>query len=360
MSSPTTPTTSQRPTANTGRKRTGPVLLRDTWSPSHHDSMSAIFQAADTALRASPTPKLSSTHARRVPMSLSAPPRRKHNMLHSSDVQDSRSMEGSPQLSSKPYRLEHCLGHPTDLPRTDSILAEREDRSQQSTSFGQSKSTSGTAIAQQNERKTIDTGITPTPAGVSPVKAQWSPDKVVYPDLSKSTFESARSSRTGVENWLHDVPESTASVPINKFDSPSTPVMMRKSPSKIPLASRSNGLSTPKLPVSEKSPSIIASASRGPPVAGSLTDPPLRRKARASPSKPHVRSDLDKKSTTHKSIPAEEIVALSPRVQQFRRGCGPNKERCMSYWDKDIFPELAPEPEDKMNETGGRQVHRKK
>lgn len=74
---------------------------------------------------------------------------------------------------------------------------------------------------------------------------------------------------------------------------------------------------------------------------GHLSLPPKRKRARvrgvaisrAETEMPVVRRDF----TIHEDKLAEALAQLSPDVERHRKGRGPKRERCMSYWDEDIL-----------------------
>lgn len=41
--------------------------------------------------------------------------------------------------------------------------------------------------------------------------------------------------------------------------------------------------------------------------------------------------------TIHEDQLAEALAQLTPDVERHRRGRGPKRERCLSYWDQDIL-----------------------
>ncbi|MCJ1383654.1 hypothetical protein MMC17_006768 [Xylographa soralifera] len=51
------------------------------------------------------------------------------------------------------------------------------------------------------------------------------------------------------------------------------------------------------------------------------------------------RRDAD---STEESDEEVDVLALSPGVEKYRKGKGPRRERCTSYWDGDIVPEFPP------------------
>lgn len=75
---------------------------------------------------------------------------------------------------------------------------------------------------------------------------------------------------------------------------------------------------------------------------GDLSLPPNRKKTRvdtvayssATPKIPSARRDF----TIHDDQVGEALAQLSPDVERYRKGRGPKRERCMSYWDEDMLP----------------------
>ena len=75
---------------------------------------------------------------------------------------------------------------------------------------------------------------------------------------------------------------------------------------------------------------------------GHLTLPPRRKRARidgiascrAGPETPTALKDF----RIHEDQVAEALAHLSPGVERHRKGRGPRRERCISYWDEDILP----------------------
>ena len=74
---------------------------------------------------------------------------------------------------------------------------------------------------------------------------------------------------------------------------------------------------------------------------GHLTLPPKRKRVRVN----WVASSRDETEiptssrdfTIHENQLAEALAQLSPDVERHRKGRGPKRERCMSYWDEDIL-----------------------
>ena len=65
---------------------------------------------------------------------------------------------------------------------------------------------------------------------------------------------------------------------------------------------------------------------------GHLNPSPQRKRARV---KGYATASKD--FTVHEDQIAEALAQLSPAVERHRKGRGPKRERCMSYWDQDIL-----------------------
>lgn len=74
---------------------------------------------------------------------------------------------------------------------------------------------------------------------------------------------------------------------------------------------------------------------------GRVSLPPKREKARVEgtpTSRPETEVPIARMDfTIHEDQLAEALAQLSPDVERHRRGRGPKRERCMSYWDEDIL-----------------------
>ena len=61
--------------------------------------------------------------------------------------------------------------------------------------------------------------------------------------------------------------------------------------------------------------------------------------------------------TIHEDQLAEALAQLSPDVERHRKGKGPRRERCMSYWDEDILRpglQCVPMDVDSFGESAGK------
>ena len=78
---------------------------------------------------------------------------------------------------------------------------------------------------------------------------------------------------------------------------------------------------------------------------GWLSAPPKRKKPRINdqadtPSKPEKSNPQD--FTIHDDDLAAALAKLSPSVERHRKGHGPKRERCASYWDTDVLDPDSP------------------
>ena len=74
---------------------------------------------------------------------------------------------------------------------------------------------------------------------------------------------------------------------------------------------------------------------------GHLSLPPRRKRARVdklATSRAETEISTARRDfTIHEDKVAEALAQLSPDVERHRKGRGPKRERCMSYWDEDIL-----------------------
>ena len=89
---------------------------------------------------------------------------------------------------------------------------------------------------------------------------------------------------------------------------------------------------------------------------GHFSLPPKRKKARVdiqatSGLKPAT--STDKNFTIHEDQLAGTLAELSPLVERHRKGRGPKRERCMSYFDKDVIKIGSPGKPKGIENSGG-------
>ncbi|KAL9576583.1 MAG: hypothetical protein Q9212_006978 [Teloschistes hypoglaucus] len=303
------PLTPPRPLPNSGKKRTGPNLSRCTPASSHHNSMSAIFHKAGQVLQApsTPSPMSAKTRKLRMPLSKSGEMRRTWIAPHAmADMCTERVKSGSPAIADNVV---------TELPQLNGVLY--PDLSH----LGSSPSPS---------RKDIS--------------------------LSRGTSEGESCSAIPkIANWLKNA-NCEAVEHINPRPNPTGRNSV--SPSRIPIASP-HSLRSPR-----KSPKTTRTSLHTP---RRLPHPLTPHRLSINPSKrnlptlsPHKPASPEKRNQ-HFDIyedneSSDDLAELSPRVEQYRKGHRPRRDRCASYWDEDILKENVEAAGDKGREDGERQV----
>ncbi|KAI4088034.1 MAG: hypothetical protein LQ344_006349 [Seirophora lacunosa] len=149
-----------------------------------------------------------------------------------------------------------------------------------------------------------------------------------------------RSTLPGNQDWQNEVDDQSPllstrmdeNAPNQRLEDPSP------SPLKLLLPPRERPTITTQSPSAEKSCQVPTAFSHRLTPREGFTDTPRRKKARISPSKGTPPVGQDGSFEIYEDETCEEVVELSPSVQQYRRGRGPKRERCMSYWDNDIVP----------------------
>ncbi|KAL8762562.1 MAG: hypothetical protein Q9184_001470 [Pyrenodesmia sp. 2 TL-2023] len=315
-SSSPTGTVRQKATPNIGRRRAPPDLTRRTPGSSHHAHISAIFEDAASAVHHISTPRLLSVPAKKLPVLPTKP-------------------------SSGRTRIQEPLNG-TDASLTNSLPAVYPEVEPPSSGYGS---------------PTVKKSLNPQPAI----------DEVVYPDLTDlsssvvrrhftavnhtPTCESElRSAIPGIENWLDDVRESSPLDDNHHASLPPTP-----SPLKIPVVSKQDGSTEMYSSGAERSCRILTRSGRRLISRGRLPSPPKRKKARVSPIKMSS-ANRDQDFIIYEEETSEDHVELSPSVERYRKGQGPKRQRCGSYWDKDILPGPKDLPNEMDEEKSGRRV----
>ncbi|KAL9603588.1 MAG: hypothetical protein Q9219_001091 [cf. Caloplaca sp. 3 TL-2023] len=94
-----------------------------------------------------------------------------------------------------------------------------------------------------------------------------------------------------------------------------------------------------------------------PPVSrGPLTEPPKCKIPRLSPVKKGSSADRDAPIIIYEDSTAEPLVELSPGVERYRKGQRPPRERCASYWDRDILSKYTETPDRSPKSPSPRKV----
>ncbi|KAL8730570.1 MAG: hypothetical protein Q9181_004619 [Wetmoreana brouardii] len=311
--------TPQRPMVNSGKKRTAPDLSRRTPGFSHHCSISTIFEDAAQTLRSLPTPRPLSANARRTRMPLSRVDGDRNRVTSSIDIK----YGGTKPPSSG-------FGSPTARDTTmDSTPSSDQD--------------------------TVDRLLYPDLAHLIPSPSL--PRPVAEPNLGASG-DRPSSPVPGVQSWLEDIASSYPSEANVQSDYTSpTRFQKRFSPSRIsgtPKRGLRTGIQSPTSTRSSRlSPSRV---SHLPTPCGHLTDPPKRKGLHLSPPKTRTPTHWGQDFTIYEDQTSDQLAELSPSVEKYRKGRRPKRDRCVSYWDKDILPEPNNVPGEAYKENDERQV----
>ncbi|KAL8720961.1 MAG: hypothetical protein Q9225_002243 [Loekoesia sp. 1 TL-2023] len=363
LSSP--PSTPRRAIANSGRKRAPPRLSRDTPQPGHCKKMSAIFQNASRVLHHPVTPHLLSTHSRRLPMPLV-----ETSSIRTGFIEAGNGSYPPHRVLPQEVHTQHQAGSKLSSPTP---LLSKKRASAEGESCDDIKAATERIDLQTKPLMDEMGGVEPTSSGyASPIarkvqNPQLNSDEVVYPDLTAISASAASDAALGtakverdsgfplshIEDWLVDVHDHSPPDPTKAPASPPGPTVKGVSPSSIPVAS---GLKRWRSPRSESSyhPPVRFSHPRIP--GGHLTEPAKRKVTRLSLTKRELLADQGQQIVVSADDTSDQAVELSPCVERYRKGRGPKRERCASYWDTDVLPELANTPGERAKEQNGRHV----
>ncbi|KAL8645477.1 MAG: hypothetical protein Q9210_006684 [Variospora velana] len=200
-------------------------------------------------------------------------------------------------------------------------------------------------------------------------------DDAIYPDLTalkpsvvRRHFTAIQHTPTcedvlhatlpGIHDWLneidgHDPPVLTKldeNSPTRRLGDPSP------SPSKLPSPSREFPTIDTRSRSPERSCRIPPRFSHQLTPRGHRTGPSRRKEARLPSSNGTTPAIQDGSFEIYEDATAETAMELSPSVQQHRRGRGPKRERCISYWDNDILPDAITAAEKKSGDSEERVV----
>ncbi|KAL9591276.1 MAG: hypothetical protein Q9179_007886, partial [Wetmoreana sp. 5 TL-2023] len=311
--------TPQRPIANSSKKRTAPDLSRRTPGFSHYSSISTIFKDAGQTLRSLPTPRPLSAKARRIRMPLSKTDGDRNRATVSVDTK-----YGGTEPPSSGF------GSPTAKDTTmDSTPSSDRDAVER--------------LPYLDLAHLISSPSLP---------------RLVAEPIVGASGDRPYSPVPGVQSWLEDIASvypSEANVQHDRLSF--TRFQKRFSPSRISGTPR-RGLRTGMLsPNSTRNSRLSPSrVSHLPTPCGHLTDPPKRKVLRLSPPKSYTPVQRDRSFTIYEDSPSDQLTELSPSVEKYRKGKGPKRDRCVSFYDDDILPELRSMPEDEDDEKDGREI----
>ncbi|KAI4185590.1 MAG: hypothetical protein L6R41_004036 [Letrouitia leprolyta] len=336
-------------TPNSGKKR---VRNFPRYSPSlsHHDQISAISQDAGKSLGLPITPRSSTSNARRLRIALFATSNTKTRLLGSVECHHGKESLHKVEIRDQRSRLPIAVSPPQNGNR-----ASIDNKCCKNTS-----SPSRLLLAQMES-----TIPRPQPAHsdqTSPTaREQLRSAEVVYPDLttlyacshSSNTILNTTalgcdvrpSSTSGVETWLMDVPDHERTNAIDASASSDNSV--------IESATRYSEAPPCRSPHSESSCRAQAGPSQTLILPTRSSRQPNCKIPRLSPARRKVQGKEEEQLFICEDETSTVMVELSPNVQHHRKGYGPKRKRCLSYWDDDILPEWATPPREPPMEAKG-------
>ena len=363
---------------NSARKRRKlPDLSRSTPSPGHGAKMSNIFRDASTtlqALRSPPCRRSPNIKRSRLPLSQAGNTRfgsaSQANVEHSPPAFDG--IEGNETISTDfatPSKHPPPLTEPPEERLYPSLKAWRPPQSLSIAAVGSSPDSDD-----QYTLSSLDTVGTTSPLRLNP-----------------------NAQRTRIDSWLDGIPVSTeneassgpqqdineVSVPLaqeTRLSLVATSYQSSQKPGTAPSIKPSLGVlfqtssnkenispvkSSPSLIPASIIPQSIASTSSSfstgrvvHPLSpqGPMSLQPKRKRARLDDNvinRSKTASKAGKDFTIHDDELVQALAELSPLVERHRKGCGPKRERCRSYFDEDFLENVSPGAyKDKENEDG--------
>ena len=307
------PVTPGRPMPNSGKKRAGPNLARHTPGSSHHDSISNIFQDASRRLHSAPIQPSFSAKARRHRMPFPALLSSRRGLV---DLVDNDQV-GIEQASN---------GFTTPVPHNRTTPDLRLNEVHYPNLI---RPSSGGCISQDH-------------AGAGERNAKEEPGY----------------STPAIEGWLQNTFDGRSSAVVGEDMGPVTPRCGKDGQtSRPPMVFGQAQRGKVNSPVARSSFSELYSESASSlPPRGQTTG---LRKCKApclSPVHPQTPAEMELDFEIYDDGSTDRLADLSPSVKLFRKGHRPKRDRCTSYWDEDILPELKQSTEKMSKGTSGRQV----
>ncbi|KAL9006667.1 MAG: hypothetical protein Q9188_000541 [Gyalolechia gomerana] len=353
-------------TPNSGKKRVH-NLSRCSPGSSHHDKMSTIFQDAGRALNPAITPRPSMANARRFRTSPFATRKSRIRPIDADNGEHSPHPEDSLHEVKARNQIGRLLISSTPLPDENGAAVENE-------SCDDAKGSSRQLISQMNYPTGVHL-IQPVGSGRAGPTAREAKDsqlksvEVVYPDLTtmrapaaytspdavlgtKALGQDLHPSTSRVENWLMDVFDHGQPDPAK---SPASSGISMARSALLPGAALSSRHPRCQSPYSESSYLAPGQFDQPPFSRGYFTEPPNRKIPRVSPAQRKSPRNPEQQIIIYEDETSNQLPELSPSVERYRKGCGPKRKRCVSYWDTDILPELAIPPREPMEPVEGNQ-----
>ncbi|KAL8944254.1 MAG: hypothetical protein Q9216_000549 [Gyalolechia sp. 2 TL-2023] len=355
-------------TPNSRKKRVH-NLSRCSPGYSHHDQVSTIFQDAGRALHPPVTPRPSMANARKIrtsPFAIGTSRtilldadnggrslQQQKNSLHEAKTQDQISRL---LISSTPLLNEHAA-------IKDEFCDDAKGLSGQN--FSQMKS----PILAVHPTNLVNSDRAGHIAGEAK-DSQLQLTEVVYPDLSIASTPAAchpsdtvpcttapkyhlLSSTSRVENWLTDVIDHGRPDPAKSSASSDIPSVESTFLPGVALSSIHPHCHSPHSKSSLLAPERF---NQSPLPRGYFTEPSTRKLPCLLPVERKLPGNSEQEIVIYEDESSGQLAELSPSVQRYRKGHGPKRKRCVSYWDTDILPELANLPREPMEGHGQREV----
>ncbi|KAL8810002.1 MAG: hypothetical protein Q9223_007841 [Gallowayella weberi] len=350
----------QRAVPNSGKRRKALDLSRSTPASSHHNKMSAIFEDASRILKTMPSPRLLSANARTVHMPLSTTKSIGNIAATSTPADDSiPDKEFTEKENAAPH--DGCIpGSPTPLHPKSRLATEAQS------SYPVCKGSSQIAfqvLGPSEEHHNPE----PTSSGFNSPVGNPNRQDIVYPDLTQLLSSPARrwpatnmerklpggglcSPTPAIETWLDQIHDDEPARMTEELDTPPARSHKNLSPSRTPIADQSLDPLFPRVPTRFAHP---LTPDRG------LRSPPKRKILRPSPSKAGSPAPPNNQDfVIYEDESSDKMAKLSPVVEKYRKGCGPKRKRCVSYWDEDILPEVQGKPVASERENAAREALR--
>ena len=325
-----TPKTPRKHVANSGLKRLPRNLTRSTPGSSHHDKMADVFESAGKALHKSQPPRLlTPTNARRLRPPLSRNKIRGYDLVGSNMLEspshpntDQKNLTAGPASTS-------VADADIEFPIGDSIVTERD------------------SARLKHPINKVTYPVLP-PKLPSPVNIRLSHNTPSSSEkLSSQNYETV-----STDNRLMNTQNALSLRSRQCFGRPAKSAMNTSSPSMLPKPSTSSSPTRIQTPLTRKK--ITPTSRFAHPLLkpGHYSEPPKRRKNCTSP--PKTSGLVSPKSPFVVFEDSIDVPELSPSVERYRKGQGPRRERCMSYWDQDVLPEAVTYFSDSEQENDGR------
>ncbi|KAL9029710.1 MAG: hypothetical protein Q9196_002074 [Gyalolechia fulgens] len=322
--------------------------------------MSTIFQDAGRALNPPITPRLSTANARKLRTLPFATRKFRTRLFDADSGEHPLPSEDSLHSAQTRDQIRRVQISSTPYPDKNRAAVENEFRDDAKDSSEQIFSPIKSLIAEKHLIQPVDCGRA-SPTAREAKGSQLKSVEVVYPDLTTMYGPAAshppdavlgttalghdlHPPTSRVENWLMDV------IDHGRPDRTRSPASSGIYPARIALDSGQPSCQSPHPGSSYLGPDRFDQ----PPFSrGHITEPPTRKIARLSPAERKSPGNSEQRMVIYEDETSDQLPELSPSVRRYRKGRGPKRKRCASYWDTDILPELATSPREPMEPIEG-------